>query len=146
MPDPQPTVRDIEELHAFLPALYGRDARPIGKLITGRQTADGTPILPWYEYGETVESFFDTIRRQGCWLAPDYDPEKAERMLMDETAVRCATIPDIRRMLTLVVRGERFCDGWWVSMIEDGHVRRLLERLAEIGLAGQTVASEDRHR
>jgi len=35
-------------------------------------------------------------------------------------------------MLTYCVRGERFGDGDWGAMIEDGHVRRLLERLAEI--------------
>lgn len=140
MPERQPTVQDIEALVAFLPRLYGPRAPPIRKLVTGRQTADGTPILPRYEYDETVESFIDTIRGQGCWLDCGYDPEEAERLLMDEAAVARATIPEIRRLLTLVVRGERFCDGWWSSMIQEGHVRRLLERLAGIGLALQADA------
>ena len=65
-----------------------------------------------------------------------YVPEETERLLLDEAAVRDAAIPEIQRMLTLVVRGERFCDGWWSSMIEDGHVRRLLERLSEVERAG----------
>ena len=146
MPKPQPTVRDIEELVAFLPRLYGRNATPTGKLTTGKRTADGTLVVPWYEYSETVESFFDTIRRQGCWLDPDYDPEEDQKLLMDETALARATIPELRRLLTLVVRGERFCDGWWASMIEEGHVRRLLERLADIDLAGQADTHEERFR
>lgn len=136
MPEPQPTVRDIEELVAFLPRLYGREARPTGKWIAGKRSADGRLVFPWYEYSETVENFFDTIGRQGCWLDPDYDPEEDQRLLMDETAVARATIPEIRHLLTLVIRGERFCDGWWASMIEEGHVRRLLERLADIGHSG----------
>ncbi len=139
MAEPQPTVQDIEDLVAFLPKLYGHGAQPAGKLITGEETADGTPTLPRYEYGEAVESFFNTIVRQGCWLDHDYDPEEAERLLMDEAAVACATVPEIRRLLTLVVRGERFCDGWWSSMIEEGHVRRLLERLTEINHAEQAA-------
>ena len=142
MVERQPTTRDIEELVAFLPKLHERNARPIGKLITGRRTADGALIFPRYEYSETVESFFDTIRRQGCWLDTGYDPEEGQRLLMDETAVARATILEIRRLLTVVVRGERFCNGWWLSMIEEGHVRRLLERLAEIGFAGQTDTPE----
>ena len=35
-------------------------------------------------------------------------------------------------MLTYFVRGERFCDGHWGRLIEGGHVRRILERLAEL--------------
>lgn len=146
MPEPQPTARDFEELVAFLPRLYGRGARPVGKWITDRRTADGKPALPRYEYSETVESFFDTISKQGCWLDPDYDPEEDQRLLMNESAVGRATMPEIRRLLTLVVRGERFCDGWWASMIKEGHVRRLLERLADIRLAGQVDAPEERLR
>lgn len=146
MPEPQPTVRDIEELVAFLPRLYGRGVQPVGKWIMDKRTADGTLIFPWYEYSETVESFFDTIRRHGCWLDTGYDPEEDQKLLMDETAVARATIPEIRRLLALVVRGERFCDGWWASMIEEGYVRRLLERLADIDLAGQADTHEERFR
>jgi hypothetical protein len=39
-------------------------------------------------------------------------------------------------MLTYCVRGERFSEGHWGAMIEQGHVRRLLERLVEIRAAG----------
>ncbi|MFN8413162.1 MAG: DUF6508 domain-containing protein [Anaerolineales bacterium] len=35
-------------------------------------------------------------------------------------------------MLTFCVRGERFSDGHWGAMIEEGYIRRLLERLIEI--------------
>jgi hypothetical protein len=46
--------------------------------------------------------------------------------------VRNATLDQIKTMLTYCVRGERVCDGHWCAMIEGGHVRRLLERLAEL--------------
>ena len=29
-------------------------------------------------------------------------------------------------------QGERFCDGHWGGLIEDGHLQRLLARLAEL--------------
>ena len=60
----QPSVQDIEALVAFVPRLYGPDAQPTGRLVTGR-TADGTPTMPWYEYNDTVEDFIDTIREAG---------------------------------------------------------------------------------
>ena len=102
----------------------------------GEKTEDGTLVTPWPEYHQTVQDFMDLIDAQGCWLDGDYVPEEAERLLRDEAGVGGATIRDIQSMLTLVVRGERFRDGWWASMIEDGHVRRLLERLADIEREG----------
>lgn len=61
----------------------------------------------------------------------DYVPEEAGRMLEDRALVRQASLDQVRAMLTYCVRGQRFCDGQWCAMIEQGHVRRLPERLAE---------------
>ena len=128
----EPSASDIQALLEFLPKLYGEGAPP-PIVRWDMETEDGTLHMPWPEYNETVDSFIGLIVNQGCWMDPGYVPEEAEKLLMDEAAVRVATLPEIQRMLTLVVRGERFCAGWRSTMIEDGHVRRLLERLAEIG-------------
>jgi hypothetical protein len=56
-------------------------------------------------------------------------------MLEDPAAVRRASIDQVRTMLTYCVRGERFSEGHWGAMIEQGHVQRLLERLTEIRAA-----------
>jgi len=69
---------------------------------------------------------------QDCWMDFDYVPEQAGRRLLSDDGVRNATLGQIKTMLTYCVRGERFGDGHWAPMIEDGHVRRLLERLAEL--------------
>lgn len=128
----EPSTREIKALVEYLPKLYGEDApQPIVRWIT--ETADGESTLPWPKYDKTVESFIDLIESQGCWMVGSYNPEEVRELLVDVEAIRVATLPKIRRMFTLVVRGERFCDGWWSSMIEEGHVRRLLERLAELG-------------
>ena len=131
----EPSMRDIQALVAYLPELYGEGApRPVVRWIA--ENSAGGLTLPWPEYNETVQSFIDLIVSQGCWMDTGYDPETSKGLLMDEAVVRNATIPEIRRMLTLIVRGERFCDGWWSSMIEEGHVQRLLERLAELTADG----------
>lgn len=135
--EPQPTAEDIRALVSFLPKLYDRrDMQPIRQWLTNEEVEGGRLTLPRPKYDDTVENFIDLIVNQGCWLDCDYVPEDVERLLMDETAVRTATIPEIRRMLTVVVRGERFCDGWWSFMIEQRHVRRLLERLEAIDRTG----------
>ena len=87
--------------------------------------------MPWPVYDEVVKEFFEAAG-QGCWMDFEYVPIEAGRMLEDEARVRRASMDEIRTMLTYCVRGERFGEGHWSAMIEGGHVRRLLERLAEL--------------
>ena len=53
-------------------------------------------------------------------------------MLATEGVVETADLAQIKTMLTYCVRGERFCDGHRGAMIEEGHIRRLLTRLAAL--------------
>jgi hypothetical protein len=53
-------------------------------------------------------------------------------MLKDEDLIKSAFLSQIKTMLTFCVRDERFSDGHWGEMIEQGYIRRLLERLIEI--------------
>ena len=53
-------------------------------------------------------------------------------MFNNEDIVKSADIDEIKTMLTVCVRGERFVSGFWSSIIKDGRLRRLLERLIEL--------------
>ena len=52
-------------------------------------------------------------------------------------AVRVATLQEDPQMLTMVVRGERFRDGWRSSMTENRLVHQLPERLTAVAGVGQ---------
>ncbi|MCS6885523.1 MAG: DUF6508 domain-containing protein [Acidobacteriota bacterium] len=95
------------------------------------QGKDGTKTLPWPEYEPIVLIFFQVASRE-CWIDYNYHPEKARQMIEDAGQVKAADIMQIKTMLTYCVRGERFCDGHWGRMIQEGYVRRLLERLMEL--------------
>jgi hypothetical protein len=130
-----PTAQEIAELVAFLPRLYAEGFTPIKAWRGGTRGENGVLTMPWPEYDERVEAFFRAAARE-CWMDHGYRPEEARRMLMDEELVRGADLAQIKTMLTYVVRGERFCDGHWGAMVEGGQVRRLLQRLAELGSEG----------
>jgi Family of unknown function (DUF6508) len=127
-----PTLHDIEELVAFLPRLYAEGFTPIKRWRGGAEGPDGVLTMPWPEYDELVGEFFRVASRE-CWSDYDYRPEEARRMLESDDVLKTADLAQIKTMLTYCVRGERFCDGHWGAMIEGGHVRRLLRRLAELG-------------
>jgi hypothetical protein len=126
-----PTLQEIEELTTFLPRLYSEGFVPIESWSGGKKQEDGSITLPYPNYNHVVEEFFRYAGRE-CWLDYGYKPEQASQMLRDENLIKTASLPQIKTMLTFCLRGERFSDGHWGAMIEQGHIRRLLERLNEI--------------
>ena len=83
------------------------------------------------EYDEAVKAFIKAASRE-CWADYDYQVVDATQMLNNEETVKNADLNRIKTMLTFCVRGERFCDGHWGKMIQEGHVLRLLQRLTEL--------------
>jgi hypothetical protein len=126
-----PTFQEIEKLTAFLPRLYSDGFVPIESWGGGEKRQDGSISVPYPNYNPVVEEFFRQVSSEG-WLDHEYDPEQAYRMLKDENAIRTASLAQIKTMLTFCVRGERFSDGHWGQMVEEGYIRRLLARLNEI--------------
>jgi hypothetical protein len=125
-----PTLQEIEVLTAFLPRLYAEGFSPVISW-EGGQRKDGTFMLPYPKYNKLVEEFFYNAAGEG-WIDYGYNPEQAYRMLKNENLVKTASLEQIKTMLTFCLRGERFSDGHWAQMIEEGHIRRLLERLNTI--------------
>ena len=126
----RPSLQEIETLIAFLPRLYANGFSPVISWEGGRQK-DGSYILPYPHYHSLVDEFFRVVAGGG-WIDFEYKPEQAYQMLKDEKLVQTASLSHIKTMLTFCLRGERFSDGHWAQMIEEGYIRRLLERLIEI--------------
>jgi hypothetical protein len=126
-----PTYQEMQELVAFLPRLYSGGFKPVIKWNGGKQGKDGTFRLPWPVYHPLVEKFY-RLAASPSWLDYEYSPEEAARMLKDEEFVKSASLSQIKSMLTFCVRGERFSDGHWAEMIENGYIRMILERINEL--------------
>ena len=126
-----PTLKEIEDLTAFLPRLCAEGFSPVVSWGGGEKQKDGSISVPYPNYHSLEEEFFRLVS-SGGWLDYEYDPEQAYQMLKDENLIKTASLSQIKTMLTFCVRGERFSDGHWGQMIEKGYIRRLLERLNEI--------------
>jgi hypothetical protein len=135
-----PTSDEMQALVAFLPRLYSEGFEPVLRWNGGRREKDGVIQLPWPEYNPVVEAFYREAARE-CWLDYDYQPEEAARMLADEEFVRTASLAQVKSMLTYCLRGERFADGHRAEMIENGNIRRLLERVAALDKQGDPDSS-----
>ena len=121
---------DIDALVEFLPR-FEEPGRVFAKWGETIKNADGSISLPFPEYDEDVQEFFRLVAEHG-WLDYEYKPEEAARMLADGELVGRAGVGQIKTMLTYCLRGERFCDGFWESLLEGGQIVALLRRLKAI--------------
>lgn len=131
-----PTYQEMLELVAFLPHLYSEGFKPVTKWNGGDQGADGIFRMPWPEYNPLVQEFYWLAARE-CWMDYGYRPEDAAAMLKDDEVIKAASLPEIKTMLTYCVRGERFSDGHWAEMIENGSIRKILERINQLSVDTQ---------
>ena len=128
----QPTIKDIQELVAFLPKLYDDGFEPITDWIGGEKDKDGVYTLPYPEYNKIVHDFIDLIQAQDCWMDYKYISTIEKMDFKENSDIASASMQEIQALITRFLRGERFCDGFWGSMIKEGYVRLLLERLSII--------------
>ena len=128
----EPITREkIDQLLAFLPAFKQPGRKFFKTWVGGEDEASGTLIFPYPIYEDDVLEFF-RLAGKTCWSDFGYNPSQAGAMLQDLNQIRNADLETIKTMLTFCVRGERFCDGHWIAMLEEGIIVAILERLVEL--------------
>lgn len=123
-----PAISDFDELLGYLPVLYASGFKPVQRWGGGNETDECVMIMPWPEYHEAVSQFFSAAAKQ-CWSDDSYASRGIAEAIRDPQRVARATLQDVKRLLTWCVRGERFCNGHWGTVIEDGCIRNVLLRL-----------------
>lgn len=102
---------------------------------SGGKQKDGTITMPYPNYDKTLIEFtelpydlgfmdynyHDTLASYGCTV----DDELIEVIATANTEL-------ILAVLTAYIRGERFCDGLWVSCVQNGVFVAILRRLKEL--------------
>ena len=116
------TKKEIKELNDFLPLIYD-------KKITLYKTDPNGDMLSggYYIYHPTVITFFELASQQH-WQDYNYVDNFSDQMIKPEI-IENASINEIKTVLTWCVRIERFNEGHWISVIEDGVIKRVLKRL-----------------
>jgi len=135
--DPAITPEKMDELLAFLPALSRPERETIREWDLRRKEPEGTIVLTPPIYEADIYQFF-RLAAQPWWCDYNYVPKNAMAMLEDDRVIASATLDQVKTMLTLCVRGERFCDGLWASVLSAGRVTALLRRLQ--ALRGEITA------
>ena len=126
----------LDGLAELLPA-FEAAAAEFGEWKGGDELEPGSITAPWYSRSELTSRFVEAAYREG-WVRPDFDwgewaatPE-AQRLRNDRGALGQATAPDLARLLTVVIRSDRFVEGTLDEAIESGLVTAVLRRVEQL--------------
>lgn len=126
----------LDGLAELLPAFEAAEAE-FGEWKGGEELEPGSITAPWFAPSELTSRFLEVAYRDG-WVRPDFDwgewaatPE-AQRLRDDRGALAQATVPDLARLLTVVIRSDRFVEGTLDWAIESGLVTAVLRRIAQL--------------
>jgi hypothetical protein len=126
-PDIVPSPEQIDAILAFLPEFERND-------FVASRVEIRPGCFPFHVYAEEVEQFLSALYENGFvsrFKWSDWQ-EEARQYFAQPELLRTADIQVIRKLITLHVRKERFCEGHLSVMIKSGHIAALLRRLKEL--------------
>ncbi len=137
-----PAEPRLDALAAFLPVFEG----PGFVFATMEGGArDGT--MPWSRLSEHAARFVDTAYEDG-WVSPEVDwpswkeTEEARRLRDDPTAIADATVEQLQKLLTTVIRQDRFVTGALAGAFESGLLTAVVRRVDQLRLAAAAEGPE----
>lgn len=96
--------------------------------------------LPTFEQpggpgADELDAFVDACYADGVVLVFDWTEWRDQGHVLLETsgAMERATLDDLQRVLTLLIRQDRFAEGTLAHAVEQGWIHRVLDRMRVIG-------------
>jgi hypothetical protein len=108
----------------------------VGRWVTPAPDANGVLQMPWFEYSAEAEAFWSAVVSDGWvvvfdWMAWVGAPE-GRRLIADPGLVAQASSEDLSKLLTAIIRGERFSEGELAGAFESGMLAAILRRAAQL--------------
>ncbi len=98
---------------------------------------DGVHSLGWFEFGPTATVWRDAVARSD-WIVVGFDwqawlaGDEGRALRDDRTALANATSEDIARLLTAIVRSDRFVEGSIAGAFESGILAAISRRATRL--------------
>ena len=137
MPDPLTlTPAQLRCLAAWLPVLEAPGFSP-GRWQGGEADERGAIQMPWFEYDARIAGWPGGCDGDGLilmgfdWMAWLATPD-GQALAADPAAIAHASVADLARLVTAIVRGDRFTEGNLAAAIEGGFVTAICRRAAAL--------------
>ena len=105
----------------------------------GERGADGVISMPYFEYSEAVLAFIREMYELEWVHSFDWmawaDTAEGKRLTSSPAAISSASEADLSKVLTTILRSDRFSDGALASAIERGFVLAVVRRAGVLAAA-----------
>jgi len=125
----------LRTLAALEPVLGSKDA-DFGQWDASPRV-DGVLHMPYYVFGPTADAFRSAVGRGG-WIVAGFDwmtwlqTERGAALRDRPEALAAASVDDLAKLITAIVRSDRFVEGSIAGAFESGLLTRIAQRAAAL--------------
>lgn len=120
-----------ERWHALAEAVAAVEAEDVHATWAGGETVDGATQMPYPVYSQAVERLLSALGGVGAVVVFAWPRWDGLDRYADAAALRDAPAADAARLVTAIVRGERFGDGTIANAVDNGRLTAAARRLLE---------------
>ena len=125
---PKITEEQIDQLLAYLPYFEGEG--PFGVWEEQEKTHPHIIGIPHINYDEKVCEFLLLLRQTGFQVVYDWPGwDEGREIISDPEKIAKSDLLTLRKLMTALVRSDRFVEGAFMSAIADGKIGLLLRQL-----------------
>jgi len=126
-----PLQRDWQLLFNLLPEI--KQTKRFGRLMGSKKMPDGNLSLPFWLEDEIVSKFFNTAYFLGIVIVFDWASWKEGIEILNDpdSDFRDYDVETLCKLLTFVVRCDKFCEGYLINCFETGKMTRIIEALQD---------------
>ena len=123
------SVFDWSPLLELIPKI--EKTQEFGKLITGEKNENGVIIMPYWNENAIVIQFQKIVYNMPIIVSFDWDSWKERHNISQDKDFDFDSIdiPTKCKLITAVVRNDRFCDGALIAAFENGLILKILKSI-----------------
>lgn len=108
-----------------------KSAKKFSTLMGSKRMANGSISLPYWAESEVVSKFFNTAYFLGIVVVFDWSAwqEGIEILNNHESDYNKYELPVLCKLLTTIIRSDKFCEGYMISCFETGVVTGIIEAM-----------------
>lgn len=121
--------KDWRLLFDLLPEI--KQGKKFGKLVAAKLMPDGNLSMPFWHEDEVVSRFFNAVYLLGIVTVFDWATwqEGIDILNNPDSDFKDYDMETLCKLVTLIVRSDKFCEGYLINCFETGTMARIIEAL-----------------
>ena len=125
------TTNDWDRLFSLLPEIEA--TKKFGEVKGGEQTEDGSFTFPYWSSSEIVDKVFQLIHELNLVPVFDWTSWEEGKSILNNQDFNYSSLDTITlcKLLTTIVRADRFNDGFFVLNFENGVIPKIIKAIKQ---------------